>query len=190
MEPESPERLLRDWRDGDVEALDRLVPLVYLELKRLARGQLRRDPGAHSVQPTALVHDAYLRLVGARVDWRDRTHFLSVAARVMRRILVEKARARHATKRGGGDVRVTLSDSLAAHQGEPVDILVLDEALDRLHALDGRQARVVELCYFGGLTYSEIGDLLGVSEATIDRDLRHARAWLRRELAPAHWAGR
>jgi RNA polymerase sigma factor (TIGR02999 family) len=184
MAVESPERLLLDWRAGDAAALDRLVPLVYGELKRLARGQLRRDPGAHSMQPTALVHEAYLRLLGARVDWQGRTHFLSVAARVMRRILVEKARARQAAKRGGGEVRVTLSDSVVAAKDEPIDILVLDEALERLHALDSRQARVVELCYFGGLTYAEIGDLLGVSEATIDRDLRHARAWLRRELAP------
>lgn len=177
------ETLLRDWRAGDQSALDRMVPLVYAELRRLARGQLRRDPAAHSVEPTVLVHEAYLRLLGARVDWRDRTHFLSVAARVMRRILVERARARRARKRGGGDLHVTLSGSPPAPAVHPVDILILDAALERLHTFDDRQAHVVELFYFGGLTYPEIADLLRISEATVDRDLRHARAWLRRELA-------
>jgi RNA polymerase sigma factor (TIGR02999 family) len=183
MDTESLEGLLRDWRQGDQSALDRMVPHVYAELRRLARGQLRRDPAAHSVEPTVLVHEAYLRLLGARVDWRDRTHFLSVAARVMRRILVERARARRASKRGGGELRVTLTGSVPAPAEHPVDILILDAALERLHGFDDRQARVVELCYFGGLTYPEIGDLLGISEATVDRDLRHARAWLKRELA-------
>lgn len=183
MDAPSLETLLGEWRAGDSSALDRLVPLVYAELRRLARGQLRRDPAAHSVEPTVLVHEAYLRLLGARVDWRDRTHFLSVAARIMRRILVERARARRAGKRGGDDVRVTLTGSVPAPAEYPVDILTLDAALERLHASDERQARVVELCYFGGLTYPEIADLLGISEATVDRDLRHARAWLRRELA-------
>ena len=183
MDEPSLETLLSEWRAGDPSALDRLVPLVYAELRRLARGQLRRDPAAHSVEPTVLVHEAYLRLLGARVDWRDRTHFLSVAARIMRRILVERARARRAGKRGGDDVRVTLTGSVPAPAEHPVDILMLDAALERLHASDERQARVVELCYFGGLTYPEIADLLGISEATVDRDLRHARAWLRRELA-------
>jgi RNA polymerase sigma factor (TIGR02999 family) len=183
MNTEPLEALLHDWRMGDQSALDRMVPIVYSELRRLARGQLRRDPAAHSVEPTVLVHEAYLRLLGARVDWRDRTHFLSVAARVMRRILVERARARRASKRGGGDLCVTLTGSVPAPAEHPVDILTLDSALERLHGFDERQARVVELCYFGGLTYPEIGDLLGISEATVDRDLRHARAWLRRELA-------
>jgi RNA polymerase sigma factor (TIGR02999 family) len=183
-ETESLEQLLRDWRTGDASALDRMVPIVYTELRRLARGQLRRESAAQSIQPTALVHEAYLRLLGAKIDWQDRTHFLSVAARVMRRILVERARARSANKRGGGDVRVTLSGSLEAPHEDPVDILVLDDALERLCAFDERQARVVDLFYFGGLTHPEIGHLLGVSDATVDRDLRHARAWLRRELSP------
>lgn len=182
MDTPSLETLLREWRAGDHAALDRLVPLVYAELRRLARGQLRRDPAAHSVEPTVLVHEAYLRLLGARVDWRDRTHFLSVAARVMRRILVERARARRALKRGGGELRVTLS-SAAAPAESPVDMLDLDAALERLHEFDDRQARVVELSYFGGLTHPEIADLLEISEATVERDLRHARAWLRRELS-------
>lgn len=174
--------LLREWRQGDDQACDRLVPFVYGELRRLARGQLRREQAGHSLQPTALVHEAYLRLVNADVDWQDRTHFLSVAARVMRRILVEHARARRSRKRGGDEQRVTLTGPIAAPDADPVDVLVLDEAMARLQLFDARQAQIVELCYFGGLTYPEVGKALGISEATVHRDLRHARAWLRREL--------
>lgn len=176
-------RLLDQWRDGDPDAYDRLIPLVYVELRRVAHGQLRYERAGHSLQPTLLVHEAYLRLADAEVAWRNRTHFLSVAATVMRRILVEWARARRAEKRGGDDVRVTLPDDVSAPPADPVDMLTLDAALQRLQAYDERQARVVELLYFGGLTYAEIGQLLGVSEATVDRDLRHARAWLKSELA-------
>jgi RNA polymerase sigma factor (TIGR02999 family) len=175
--------LLREWRQGDDQACDRLVPFVYAELRRLARGQLRREQAGHSLQPTALVHEAYLRLVRADVDWRDRTHFLSVAARVMRRILVEHARARRARKRGGNEQQVGLTGPIAAPDAHPIDVLVLDQAMDRLQLLDPRQASIVELCYFGGLTVREVGQTLGISEATVHRDLRHARAWLRRELS-------
>jgi RNA polymerase sigma-70 factor (ECF subfamily) len=175
--------LLREWRQGDDQACDRLVPFVYAELRRLARGQLRREQPGHSLQPTALVHEAYLRLVRADVDWRDRTHFMSVAARVMRRILVEHARARRARKRGGHEPRVSLTEPIAAPDGDPIDILVLDTAMERLQRLDPRQAQIVELCYFGGLTVLEVGQTLGISEATVHRDLRHARAWLKRELS-------
>ena len=174
--------LLDQWREGDESAYNRLVPLVYADLLRLARGQLRREAAGHSLQPTLLVHEAYLRLAGAEVAWQNRTHFLSVAAGVMRRILVERARALRAGKRGGGALRVTLTSHMAAPASDPIDILTLDEALKRLEGLDARQAQVVELCYFGGLTYPEIGTMLNVSEATVDRDLRHARAWLRHEL--------
>ncbi len=176
-------RLLAEWQGGDTGAYDRLVSLVYGELRRLARGQLRRERAAESVQPTQLVHDAYIRLAGANIQWVDRTHFLSVAARVMRRILVERARRRTASKRGGAQVLVTLTDVVPAPASNPVDVLMLDAALERLAALDPRQCQVVELCYFAGLTYPEIGQMLGVSEATVDRDLRHARAWLHRELS-------
>jgi RNA polymerase sigma factor (TIGR02999 family) len=175
-------QLLEAWREGDLSAYDRLFPLVYHELRRLARAQMRGERAGHSLQPTLLVHEAYLRLVDAEVDWRDRTHFLSVAARVMRRILIEHARTKAAHKRGGADQRVTLTSTIASPEGSPIDVLVLDMALERLRKLDARQADGVELCYFGGLTYAEIGEVLGVSEATVDRDLRHARAWLRREL--------
>lgn len=174
--------LLDQWREGDKSAYERLIPLVYADLRRLARGQLRREPAGHSLEPTLLVHEAYLRLAGASVTWQNRTHFLSVAARVMRRILVERARAMRAAKRGGGALRVTLTSLVAAPVSDPIDILTLDDALKRLEHLDARQAQVVELCYFGGLTYPEIGSMLDISEATVDRDLRHARAWLRHEL--------
>lgn len=175
--------LLDEWRRGDHAAYERLIPLVYTELRRLARGQLRRQPAGHSLQPTLLVHEAYLRLGEADIDWRNRTHFLSVAARVMRRILVDWARAKHARKRGGEEMRVTLTGSLPAPLTDPVEVLSLEAAMERLQGFDTRQAQVVELSYFGGLTYPEIGEMLGVSEATVDRDLRHARAWLKRELA-------
>ena len=183
MDSPTVARLLQEWRAGDEDAYARLIPLVYAELRRLARSQLRREAPGHSIQPTVLVHEAYLRLLDADVDWQNRTHFLSIAARVMRRILVERARRNHAQKRGGEDLRVTLQDGLAAPETSRVDVLALDQAIDQLRQLDDRQAEAVELCYFGGLTYAEIGQMLGVSEATVDRDLRHARAWLRRQLS-------
>jgi RNA polymerase sigma-70 factor (ECF subfamily) len=175
--------LLREWRQGDVQAGNRLVPFVYAELRRLARGQLRRERAAHSLQPTALVHEAYLRLVKADVDWQDRTHFLSIAARVMRRILVEHARARTTRKRGGDEQHVTLTGPIPAPDADPIAVLFLDEAMTRLQAFDARQAQIVELCYFGGLTCPEVGEALGISEATVHRDLRHARAWLRQQMS-------
>jgi RNA polymerase sigma-70 factor (ECF subfamily) len=175
--------LLREWREGDDGAFDRLVPFVYAELRRLARGRLRSEKAGHSLQPTALVHEAYLRLVKADVDWQDRTHFLSVAARVMRRILVEHARGKGARKRGGDGQHVTLTGPIAAPDADPIAVLVLDSAMERLQLFDARQARIVELCYFGGLTCQEAGQALGISEPTVQRDLRHARAWLRREMS-------
>jgi RNA polymerase sigma factor (TIGR02999 family) len=175
-------RLLEEWRGGDTDAYARLIPLVYAELRRLARGQMRRELPGHSLQPTMLVHEAYLRLLDADIDWQNRTHFLSVAARVMRRILIERARHKNARKRGGEDLRVTLSDPIAAPETSPINVLALDQAIEQLARVDARQAEAVELCYFGGMTHAEIGEVLGVSDATVDRDLRHARAWLRRAL--------
>lgn len=176
-------QLLHAWRLGDIEAYHRLLPFVYAELRRLARGQLRRERAGHSFQPTALVHEAYLRLVKADVDWDDRTHFLRIAARAMRQILVEHARAKGARKRGGHEQFLTLTGAIAAPESRPIDVLILHEAMERLEALDAREAQIVELCYFGGLTYPEIGDVLDISEATVHRALRHARAWLRSELS-------
>lgn len=174
-------RLLRDWREGDERALDELMPLIYPELQRIAAGYFRSERVGHTLQPTALVHEAYARLARADVRWGSRVHFYAVAARTMRRILVDHARSRRSEKRGGAAVRVTLDERLAP--GEPeADLLVLDEALERLAELDERMSRVVELHFFGGMTYPEAGEALGISEATVKRDLRTAKLWLRREM--------
>jgi RNA polymerase sigma factor (TIGR02999 family) len=174
--------LLHSWRRGDQAAFERLMPLVYDELRRRARHYLRGERPNHTLRPTALVNEAYLRLVKLdRVDWRDRTHFFVVAARQMRRLLVDSARARGYQKRGGGAVRVTFDDALARTQRGP-DLVALDDALALLAEKDERKARVVELRFFGGLTNREIAAALGVSEDTITRDWQMAKLWLRREL--------
>lgn len=179
--PASVTQLLLRWRGGDETALDSLLPIVYEELRRLARLQMRNERPGHTLQPTALAHEAYARLVDLELDWQDRAHFLSMAARLMRRVLVDHARVRNAAKRGGGAFRVTLDEALGATEPD-LDLLVLDEALSRLHDRDERPAQVVELHYFGGLTYTEIAEVLAISEATVDRDMRFARAWLHRSL--------
>ena len=180
--PKTVTRLLLDWRGGDTEALENLVPLVYSELRRLARLQMRDQSPGHTLQPTALVHEAYARLVDLKLDWQDRSHFLSMAARTMRRVLVDHARAKHAAKRGAGAVQVTLHDFHAKHE-PAIDLLAIDEALETLSRHDERAASAVELCYFGGLTGQEIAEALEISPATVERDLRFARTWLKRELA-------
>ena len=177
-------RLLVAWRQGDPHALERLLPLVYDELRRLARSQMRGERPDHTLQTTALVHEAYLRLCGADVAWEGRVHFLAVAATVMRRVLVDHARARGRAKRGGGVTPVALDESLAGSPDRPDAIVALDEAIERLSALDERKARAVELHFFGGLTYDETAAALGVSPATVDRELRLAKAWLYHELRP------
>jgi RNA polymerase sigma factor (TIGR02999 family) len=174
--------LLVRWRGGDEAALERLMPLVYDELRRLAERYMRAERPDHTLQATALVHEAYVRLVGVEAAWQDRVHFLSLAARLMRRILVDHAKAARRGKRGGGAVKMSLDD-VALVAPEPSSALLdLDEALNGLAALDERKARAVELHYFGGLTYDETAEVLGVSAATVDRDLRMARAWLYREV--------
>ena len=176
--------LLRSWRAGDSAALDLLVPLVYDTLRQLA-GQRLRSAGSRPVtlQPTALVHEAFLRLVHGDIDWQSRAHFFAVASRTMRNIAIDHARRRGADKRGGDVVHVDLtSDSELAAAGPVIDLLALDEALSRLEALDARQARVVELRFFAGLSAEETAEVLGCSEATVVRDWRIARAWLMREL--------
>ena len=177
-------RLLVEWRtDGNERALDELIPLVYDELRGLAAARLRSERPDHTLQATALVHEAYARLVQADVAYDSRVHFFAVAAQMMRRILVDHARRAQAAKRGGGAVAITLHEELAGSSAEGPDILVLDEALDRLAALEPRKARVVELHFFAGLTYAETADALEISEATVDRDLRMAKAWLAAEMA-------
>lgn len=175
--------LLLVWSDGDRRALDRLVPLVYAELRRQARLQLARERGEHTLQPTALVHEAFLRLVDQRsARWRNRAQFFGVAAQLMRRILVDHARARDAAKRGGGTLRISLDDAPETAASPETDVLLLDDALKRLASLDERQARVVELRYFGGLSVEEAAVVLDVSEITVKRDWAMARAWLYRAL--------
>jgi RNA polymerase sigma factor (TIGR02999 family) len=182
--------LLRAWARGERAALDELLPLVYGELRRQAARCLRAQPAGHTLQPTALVHEAYLRLVdrdGTGADWQDRCHFFAVAARVMRSVLVDHARARRTAKRGGGAHALTLDAAAAAAAAERssdpgVDVELLDEALTRLATLDPRQARVVELRYFAGLSIGEVAEALGVSHATVEREWKTARLWLRREL--------
>jgi RNA polymerase sigma factor (TIGR02999 family) len=173
---------LKRWRAGEPGALERLMPLVYAELRRVAAAQMQRERPSPTLQPTALVHEAYLKLVDAsQVDWQDRAHFFATAARAMRQVLVEHARARDADKRQGGE-RVTLGSVEPPDPRNTVDLLALDQALARLEALDARKARVIELRVFAGLEFSEIGALLELSRATLDRDFRAARAWLYREL--------
>lgn len=178
--------LLAAWRGGDAEAASRLMPLVYDELRRLSRRYLRRERPDHTLEPTALVHEAFLRMVGKeRPQWQDRAHFFAVAAQQMRRILVDHARAHGADKRGGDVVRVPLDDDMAFEPQPAADLLALDEALTALAELDPRKARVVELRYFAGMTLSEVAQLLERSTATINNESRLARAWLHRYLRNA-----
>jgi len=176
-------RLIEQARSGDGPALDQVVPLVYAELRRLAGHYVRRERPGHSLQATALVHEAYLRLLKDEdLSFQNRAHFLGIAARSMRQILVEHARARDAGKRGGERRRVTLDEGLAAGAPIDVDLLALDEALERLAQRDAQHAQVVELRFFGGLTNEETAEALGISPATVKRVWTLARAWLFREL--------
>jgi RNA polymerase sigma-70 factor (ECF subfamily) len=183
----SAEQLLSRATAGDGQAVAELMPLVYDELRRLAASYLRRERPGQTLQATALVHEAYVRLIGEKPQhFNNRTHFLAIAALSMRQILVQRARARHAAKRGGNPERITLDEQLfaAPRGGTPeVDVVALDAALDKLAALDMRQAKIVELRYFGGLSVEEAADVLGISPATVKRDWTLARAWLKRELA-------
>jgi RNA polymerase sigma factor (TIGR02999 family) len=178
--------LLRAWSDGDIGARERLMPLVYEELRRCAAAQLRRERHHATLQPTALVHEAYLRLVDQdRAVWRNRAHFLAVASQMMRRLLVDRERARRTAKRAGGWARVTLDDVAAATPPPDVDVLDLDDALTRLAAFDARKSQIAELRFFGGLSLEETGEALGVSLATVERDWQAARAWLFKTLRAA-----
>ena len=181
-EPESVSDLLRAWGDGDAEAGNRLMPLVYRDLKRRAGAYMGQERPDHTLQPTALVHEAFLRLLGGTPpNFESRTHFLRAASQTMRRVLVDHARARSAAKRGGG-LSITLDDAVATDGEATVDMLVLDDALTRLADAEPRWAQVVELRFFAGLEVPEVADTLGISTATVKRDWRFARAWLAREL--------
>lgn len=158
------------------------MPIVYEELSRIARRALNRERTDHTLQTRGLVHEAYLRLMDAEVDWRDRSHFLGIAARSMRQVLTDYARARQRDKRGGDLVRVDLQDDQLAPGTPPIDALALSEALDRLEAHDERKARLIELHYYAGMNYDETAEVLGISAATVGRELRLAKAWLSREL--------
>ncbi len=177
--------LLREWSAGGKrEALDELLPLVYHELHKQARRYLRKERADHTLQTTALIHEAYLKLIDQRsVEWQSRTHFFAIAAQMMRRILVDHARTRHRDKRGGDDVKLPLEEAMLIVVDERnVDLIALDEVLTRLEAVDEQQARVVELRYFSGLSLEETAEALKISRATAARDWAMAKAWLHREL--------
>jgi RNA polymerase sigma-70 factor, ECF subfamily len=181
--PESVTRLLLAWGDGDQAALEKLIPLVYAELHRLARRYMRREKAGHTLQTSALVNEAYLRLIEThRVRWQNRSHFFAVSAQIMRRILVDFARSRQNLKRGGGACHVSLDEGLVVLPERGAVLVALDEALERLGALNRRQTQVVELRYFGGLNEEEIAEVLKVSVRTVRHDWSLARAWLYREL--------
>jgi RNA polymerase sigma-70 factor (ECF subfamily) len=181
--PEEMTGLLKAWGDGDRDALDRLTPLVMQELKRIARRQMRAELGERTLQTTALLNEAWLRLVDVtNVSWQDRAHFFGICARIMRHVLIEASRVRRAEKRGGDALRVTFDEALAV-PGRDSDLVAIDEALQALAVLDERKARVVELRFFGGLSVKETAHVLKVSEQSVHRDWRLARAWLLRELS-------
>jgi RNA polymerase sigma factor (TIGR02999 family) len=182
--PENVTQLLIGWSKGDKEALDKLLPLVYNELHRQAAAYLRRERAGHTLQTTALIHEAYVRLVDQKnVHWQNRAHFFGIAAQLMRRILVDHARTKKRVKRGGSDIRVSLSEVTIKAKARDLDIVALDEALERLAQIDEQQSRIVELRFFSGLTVEETAEVLGISPATVKRDWSMAKAWLHREIS-------
>jgi RNA polymerase sigma factor (TIGR02999 family) len=188
--------LLIAWTGGDREALDRLMPIVHGELRRIAQNRFRAERGGHTLQPTALVNEAYLRLIDlTRMRWQNRAQFFAIAARLMRTVLVDAARAKRAAKRGGGAVRVTFDEGVAPLAREDHNLLALNDALDALAKEDPRKSQVVELRFFSGLTNEEIADVLGVSTDTVVRDWNFAKAWLRtlvstRRTRESPWSAR
>ena len=182
-EPAPVTALLRAWSGGDEAALGALLPLVEAELRRLARAYMARERMGHTLQATALINEAFLRLIDARqVAWQDRAHFLGISARLMRRVLVDHARTRGARKRGDGDYKVPLEDDMAVSPAPDVDLVDLDRALDALSLVDERKCRVIEMRFFGGMTVEETAEVLHVSTDTVKRDWRLAKLWLLREL--------
>lgn len=187
--PQSPEeitRLLRRWRRGDDGAFEALLPIVYEELRRIASSLMRSERAGHTLQTTAVVHEAYLRMADLeRIDWRDRAYFFGAAARIMRRVLIDHARQHGAKKRGGGVAKQPLDGPIVVDLGDVEGLLALDRALTELEGLDQRQCRIVEMRHFAGMTVKETAEVLDVSPATVKRDWRFARTWLHRRLAGA-----
>ncbi len=177
-------QLLIDWRGGNNDALNQLMPMVYDELRGLAKRYMRRESASHTLQTNALVNEAYLRLINQQnVDWQNRAHFFAIAAQVMRHLLVDHARSKQYAKRGGGAQQITLDEGLAVTDDNAVELLALHQALERLEQIDDRKSKIVELRYFGGLSTEETAEVLGVSEITIKREWAKAKAWLFRELS-------
>ena len=182
--PEQVTQLLVRWRDGDRQALDALMPIVYTELRGMAHRYLQRERSDHTLQSTALVHEAYVRLIGQKLpEWQNRAHFFGVAARLMRQILVEYARGHQAAKRGGSACKVTLEEGSLLPQQADLDVVVLDDALQDLAKLDEQQSRIVELRFFAGLSIDDTSEVLGISPATVSREWTTARIWLHREIS-------
>jgi len=189
MIPSSPNvtELLRNWSDGDKQAQEKLFQVVYNELHRQAARYLRNENPGLSLQTTDLIHEAYLRLTSQQhVEWQNRLHFFAIAAKVMRRILIDHVRSRQAAKRGGSDIRLPLEDAMIVLPAQDLDLVALDEALTRLAAIDSQQSQIVELRFFSGLSVEETAKVLDVSERTVKRDWNVAKAWLRRELSRAN----
>jgi RNA polymerase sigma-70 factor, ECF subfamily len=177
-------QLLADWSNGDQAALDKLLPLVNTELRQLARCYMRRENPGHTLQTSALVNEAYLRLIDQKtVRWQNRAHFFGIAAQLMRRILIDHARSHHYAKRGGGALRVSLDEAAAVTEARAAELLAVDEALEKLTAMDARKGRIVELRFFGGLSLEETAEVLGISSPTVQREWRAAKAWLHRILS-------
>jgi RNA polymerase sigma factor (TIGR02999 family) len=182
--PQNVTELLVGWSNGDKEALDRIVPIVYDELRKQAARYLRRERAGHTLQTTALIHEAYIRLVDQKnVRWQNRAHFFGISAQLMRRILVDHARTKGRAKRGGSDIRVSLDDTNLIAKGTDLDIIAVDEALERLAQIDEQQSKIVELRFFSGLTVEETAEVLKISPATVKRDWSMAKAWLHREIS-------
>jgi RNA polymerase sigma-70 factor (ECF subfamily) len=182
--PENVTQLLIAWNGGDKDALDKLLPIVYDELRRQAARYLRRERPGHTLQTTALIHEAYLRLIDQKsVHWQNRAQFFGIAAQMMRRILVDHARTKHRAKRGGSDIRVSLTDATSVTKGPDLDLVELDDALNRLAEIDPQQSKIVELKFFSGLNVEETAAALQISPATVKRDWKVAKAWLYREIS-------
>jgi len=181
--PKGVTQLLADWSSGDQAALDALMPLVYDELRRLARNYMRRERPGHTLATTGLVHEAYLRLVDQNVNWQNRAHFFGVAAQMMRRVLIDHAKSNQRAKRGGGAVKISLEEPILLSEAPGMDLVALDEALTRLEKMDPQRGRIVELRFFAGLSNEEAAEVLAVSPATVQRQWAGARAWLYHELS-------